>query len=327
MYFLNMTTSGLLTIHPLTLVPNYQVGTNVYLWNEKTNSTVKFLSSDQVITESMFSFLLSNPSQKVFIQDSSLTSYHDYLNEYLATWLEEPRVPRVLKTAVFAESLHGKLTKALELQSVQKLLECSIQCGESFATLGPHVHFDGREVHRTLRHDSSFVTHAANTAFYAYLIAEKQGHVEESISEICSGAILHDIGKIEQGTIESNSGALGESSQDWTQRREKAHPTEGFRRLCQEPGVTQTQLMICYQHHERPDGQGFPVGLVRDEIEVASRICSVANRFDGLTSQREERPGMTRLAALRVLSSEKNTALDQEATTCLEQRMSQTLTN
>ena len=117
-----MITSGLVTIHPLTLVPNYQVGTNVYLWNEKTNSTVKFLSSDQVVTESMFSFLLSNPSQKVFIQDTSLTSYHDYLNEYLATWLEEPRVPRVLKTAVFAESLHGKLTKALKFQSVQKLL-------------------------------------------------------------------------------------------------------------------------------------------------------------------------------------------------------------
>ncbi len=322
-----MTTSGLVTIHPLTLVPNYQVGTNVYLWNEKTNSTVKFLSSNQVVTESMFSFLLSNPSQKVFIQDTSLSSYHDYLDEHLPTWLGESRVPRVLKTAVFAESLHGKLTKALELQSVQKLVECGIQCGERFATLGPQAHFDGREVHRTLRHDSSFVTHAVNTAFYAYLIAEKQGHVEESVSDICSGAMLHDIGKIELATIQGASLTSSEQSQDRAQRREKAHPTEGFKLLCQEPGVTQTQLMICYQHHERPDGHGFPVGLVRDEIEVASRICAVANRFDGLTCQREERPGMTRLAAMRVLVLEKNTALDQEATKCLEQRMSQTSTN
>jgi len=320
-------TNDLITIHPLTLVPNYQVGTNVYLWNEKTNSTVKFLSSDQVVTESMFSFLLANPSQKVFIQDTCLSTYQGYLSEHLGTWLLEPRIPRVLKTAVFAESLRWQFGKALGLQSVQKLLESSIQCGESFATLGPHIHFDGRELHRTLRHDSSFVTHAVNTAFYAYLITEQQGHVEEAITEICSGAMLHDIGKIESGTIDSSSAASSAPSQDWTLRRDKTHPTEGFKLLCGEARITETQLMICYQHHERPDGQGFPVGLVRDEIDVASRICAVANRFDGLTCQREERPGMTRLAALRVLGSEKNTALDQEATTCLEQRMNQTSTN
>ena len=84
--------------------------------------------------------------------------------------------------------------------------------------------------------------------------------------------------------------------------------------------------MVCYQHHERPDGKGFPVGLLGDEIQIASRICAVANRFDGLTSERADRPAMTRLAALRVLESEKNTALDMEVTKCLEQKMSQTST-
>ena len=69
---------------------------------------------------------------------------------------------------------------------------------------------------------------------------------------------------------------------------------------------------MCYQHHERPDGKGFPVGLMSDEIHEASKICAVANRYEGLTSDCSHRQAMTRLAALRVLESEKNTALDSE---------------
>ena len=80
---------------------------------------------------------------------------------------------------------------------------------------------------------------------------------------------------------------------------------------------------MCYQHHERPDGKGFPVGLMSDEIHEASKICAVANRYEGLTSDCLNRQAMTRLAALRVLESEKNTALDSEMIQCLNTNMTQ----
>ncbi len=91
--------------------------------------------------------------------------------------------------------------------------------------------------------------------------------------------------------------------------------------------IAETHLMVCYQHHERPDGNGFLVGLLGDEIHDASKICAFANRFDGLTSARSHRAAMTRLAALRVLESERNTAFDSEVTKCLEQKMNQTSAN
>ena len=322
-----MSTRGLVTIHPLTLVPNFRFGLDVYLWNEKTDSAMKFLSNDQVVTEGMFSFLLSNASQKVFIQETCLATYHDYLREQLETWLVDPRIPRVLKTAVFTETLHRQFTTAYESQSVQKMLESSTEWGEKLALLGPHVHFDGRELHRTLRHDSNFVTHSVNTAFYTYLISEHEGYGDEMVSEMCAGAMLHDIGKIIPGTIDCNQAVSQDSFQDEKECSEKSHPTEGFRRLCRAPGVTETQLMMCYQHHERPDGQGFPVRLMGKEIHLASRICAVANRFDGLSCPRDGRPAMSRLATLRVINSERNSALDLEMTTCLERRMNQTSTN
>jgi len=322
-----MITHGLIPIHPLTLVPNYLVGTNVYLWNEKTGSTVKFLSSEQMVTESTFRFLLANPSQKVFVEDSCHRSYQDYLLEHLKDWLMDSRIPRILKTAVIAETLHVQLSKAFEHQSVRPWIECCIEGSRCLAQHGQHIQLNGRELQRTLRHDSSFVTHAINTAFYAYLIAESRGYSEETISEICTGAMLHDIGKMEQSFLDCNADLHLESQHDWTQRNGQSHPTLGFRMLCREPNIKQTHLMVCYQHHERPDGNGFPVGLLGDEIHEASKICAVANRFDGLTSARSHRAAMTRLAALRVLESERNTALDSEVTKCLEQKMSQTSTN
>ena len=79
-----MITRGLIPIHPLTLVPNYRVGTNVYLWNEKTGSTVKFLSSEQIVTESTFRFLLANPSilKTAVIKETHLTTWKWYRASY-----------------------------------------------------------------------------------------------------------------------------------------------------------------------------------------------------------------------------------------------------
>lgn len=322
-----MTPSGLIAIHPLTLVPNYCAGTNIYIWNEKTNTTVKFLSSEQPVTESTFSFLFANPSQKIFIDESSYSSYQAYLIENLEAWLVEPRVPGILKTAAIAEYFHCQFTTGFNGKSIRSMLDKSKDCCKHLGQLSNHFKMNGRDLQRVLRHDSNFTTHAVNTAFYAYLIAEKSGYAGEMITEVCVGAMMHDVGKIEPGLLDSTSLVESTSSSDWMQRVAKSHPIEGFRRLCHEPGITEPQLLMAYQHHEKPDGKGFPVGLIGNEIHEASRICAVANRYDGLTSDRSDRRAMTRMAAFRVMDSEKNTALDSEVIKCLEAAMSQTSTN
>lgn len=322
-----MTPSGLIAIHPLTLVPNYCAGTNVYIWNEKTNSTVKFLSSEQPVTESTFSFLLANPSQKVFIDESTHSSYQAYLIENLQAWLVEQRVPGILKAAAIAEYFHCQFTIGINGKSIRSMLDKSADCCKHLGQLGNHFKMNGRDLQRVLRHDSSFASHAVNTAFYAYLIAEKLGYSGEMITEVCVGAMMHDVGKIEPGLLESTSLTESTSSSEWMRRVGQSHPVEGFRRLCHEPGVTEPQLLMAYQHHEKLDGKGFPVGLISNEIHEASKICAVANRYDGLTNKKSDRLAMTRMAAFRVLDSEKNTALDSEMIKCLEAAMSQASTN
>ena len=58
---------------------------------------------------------------------------------------------------------------------------------------------------------------------------------------------------------------------------------------------------IVRHHHERVDGQGYPDGLVGDEIPLLSRIIAVADAYNAMTSDRPYRDAMpSQVARLRL---------------------------
>lgn len=46
-------------------------------------------------------------------------------------------------------------------------------------------------------------------------------------------------------------------------------------------------------HHERWDGHGYPEGLKGEEIPLESRIITVADSYDAMTSERSYKPAMS----------------------------------
>ena len=58
---------------------------------------------------------------------------------------------------------------------------------------------------------------------------------------------------------------------------------------------------IVRHHHERVDGQGYPDGLVANEIPLLSRIIAVADAYNAMTSDRPYRDAMpSQVARLRL---------------------------
>ncbi len=58
---------------------------------------------------------------------------------------------------------------------------------------------------------------------------------------------------------------------------------------------------IVRHHHERVDGQGYPDGVVGDEIPLISRIIAVADAYNAMTSDRPYRDAMpSRVARMRL---------------------------
>jgi putative nucleotidyltransferase with HDIG domain len=138
--------------------------------------------------------------------------------------------------------------------------------------------------------------HSVRVAHYMMTIARALGVKDGSQEwiDMQRGALLHDVGKIGvRDGILRKPGAL--TDQEWTEMR--LHPEIGYNMLREVPFLKGAANIIL-AHHERWDGNGYPRGLHEDEIPLGSRIFSVVDTFDSMTSDRPYRRALSSKEAL-----------------------------
>jgi putative nucleotidyltransferase with HDIG domain len=139
--------------------------------------------------------------------------------------------------------------------------------------------------------------HSTAVAVYARDIAERLGlsGSQLQLAHVCG--LVHDIGKIglAPGLLEK-PGALTLDER----RQMEMHSEIGERILAKVDDYGEISKIVRH-HHERVDGQGYPDGLVGDDIPLISRIIAVADAYDAMTSDRPYRDAMpSRVARLRL---------------------------
>lgn len=67
------------------------------------------------------------------------------------------------------------------------------------------------------------------------------------------------------------------------------------------------------QHHERPDGSGYPRGLEGGEIIVEAKILAVADVVEAMASHRPYRPALGIDAALEEISGRRGVCYESAA--------------
>lgn len=150
--------------------------------------------------------------------------------------------------------------------------------------------------------------HTKRVALFAELIAKHMGLSKEQVAEIKLGATLHDIGKIGvDDKVLKKEAPL--DAQEWEHM--KLHPEFGYRILANVRSMKTITDGMRY-HHERPDGNGYPLGLKGEEIPVIARIISVADTFDAMTSNRPYRKGLDYEVAFEEIVSNAGTQFDQK---------------
>jgi putative nucleotidyltransferase with HDIG domain len=139
--------------------------------------------------------------------------------------------------------------------------------------------------------------HSAAVAIYARDIAKRMGLApeEQQLAHLCG--LVHDIGKIglPPGLLEK-PGAL-----TLEERRQMERHSEIGERILAKVDDYQEIATIVRHHHERVDGEGYPDGVASDAIPLISRIISVADAYNAMTSDRPYRDAMpSRVARLRL---------------------------
>ncbi|HSB06020.1 MAG TPA: HD domain-containing phosphohydrolase, partial [Thermodesulfobacteriota bacterium] len=123
----------------------------------------------------------------------------------------------------------------------------------------------------------------------------KLGLSGKRLEDLAFGALLHDIGKIGiKDEVLQKQGRL--SPEEY--RHVQEHPLIGVKILEVFDSFKDKGFMIRH-HHEHYDGEGYPDGLVGEEIPVEARIIAISDAFDAMTSLRPHRPGITLEMALK----------------------------
>lgn len=150
--------------------------------------------------------------------------------------------------------------------------------------------------------------HSRRVANHSARIARTLGLPSSDVVKIMAAAAMHDIGKLQvPSSILNKPGPLADTEFDLVRR----HAEEGAKIVSAlgDPELT----AIVRHHHERVDGNGYPAGLVGDEIPLGARIVAVADTFDALTSARPYRPAARHKVAMGVLLDAGGTQLDPVA--------------
>lgn len=155
--------------------------------------------------------------------------------------------------------------------------------------------------------DGGTAAHCQNVGRYAAALGRELGLSDEMVERLRCAGVLHDLGKIGvPDAVLQKPGPLTE--QEWNEMRK--HPEIGAH-ILEGKDLADVRRWVL-EHHERPDGRGYPYGLGPDQIPLEAKIIAVADAFEAMTADRVYRRGMPAGQACERLRASGGTQFDRE---------------
>lgn len=137
--------------------------------------------------------------------------------------------------------------------------------------------------------------HSARVAQLSVRMGERLGLARADLRDLEVACLFHDVGKIKTpDAILLKSGKLSQAEYQEMIR----HVEYGASILSRAPSLFK-YIPSTRHHHEWHNGQGYPDGLVGDDIPLFAAIIAIADAYDAMTTDRPYRKALFREEALR----------------------------
>jgi putative two-component system response regulator len=276
----------------------------------------------------MFEILKADESLKR-IPVIFITAANDSESELLAAgavdFINKPFKPEIVKLRVknqielknYSDSLEEMVAKKTA-EVIKKTEEANKTLDNALQGLANVIEHRDLESGEHVRRTQLFVRALAD-----YLISSKSSYAGELLEMqpeiITKSMALHDVGKIAiPDRILLKPGRLS----DYEREVMKTHTTRG-KEIIGELGDVHSSLYlkhcedICYSHHERWDGTGYPRSLKGEEIPLPARLAALADVYDALVSTRVYKPAIPYAESINIILEGKGTQFDPVITDAL----------
>jgi HD-GYP domain-containing protein (c-di-GMP phosphodiesterase class II) len=241
---------------------------------------ILFRKQGDAVTQDRIDQLVRHGGERFLIPEDQRTLYLGSLRNMV----QDPSTTLETKSKFIKESAFVHIKDLFTKQDISVVVTEAKTVVEDMVSL---VSSDVAAVATLMRlssHDYYTYNHCVDVAVYSIAMARRFfGENKELLFAAGMGGLLHDIGKKNVDlTIINKPGKL--TPQEWDEV--KRHPSYGKELVDPMTNVTTESKLVVHEHHENYDGTGYPQGLKGDQISTLSRIVTIADVFDALTTVR-----------------------------------------
>ena len=157
-------------------------------------------------------------------------------------------------------------------------------------------------------YDNYTFTHMVNVAILTMGQARALGIDGKLLREFGLSALMHDIGKVRTPKEILNKPEKLTDQEFAVMRR---HTVDGAEILRQTPEMPVLAPVVAFEHHLRLDGNGYPSGVARASLNLGTMLCSIADVYDAMRSQRSYQEAFATDRILAVLKRNDGQQFDQ----------------
>ena len=267
-----------------------------------TSKYVKFINTHPSNQEKIRKLIQSGESNEEFyIREDDLTKYHGLATKSLRNMISNPQIPFQEKTQKIYDVSKGIMKEFFDNNASEKMLQSSEEVMDIMEQCLSENEAGFHSLTMITNKDYYTYTHSVNVGLYcmSYGIKTKMG--PNDTKELGLGGMLHDVGKskIDASLINKNGKLTDEEFQTI-----KSHSSLGKEILESMQCYGLNVVRMAGEHHEKFKGNGYPNGLVGEDISNFARICKVMDVYDALTTRRSYKKALAPFEALTIMGKQ-----------------------
>lgn len=281
---------------------------NMYLKSSHEAPHVLYREKNLSFTETERSRLLENNVKEVYINSDEEDEYRQYIEDNLSAILTDEHLDREEKCEILYGSAQHLMQKVMAEPGAGGVLTRSKHLADDtlgFMIKDPSVF---QNIVKVMSTDYYTYTHSINVLVFSVALLQALDVDDPAvIRQFSYGALFHDVGKsMIDPTILNQKGPL--TKDQW--KLIKLHPVYGCDILKGQGGFEEITFDVTRHHHEKLNGDGYPDNLEGDEVSRLTRVVTICDIFDALTTNRSYKNAVGSFEALNLMKEEMSSQLD-----------------